>query len=388
MEVISQKHNQFSQDPLFIERDCESLYYDTTTWLAEVLPGSMHSEFSFAFDGEELYSKEGRPLRPVFDDAIEDAERTAEKHPNLSFEVDRRRVERLEYDAMLEMARGERSNTLVVVSDFPEELKKNATDVGGYNVKRQQTMLRVITRSEDGTITTCSQSLDGSDRTGLEAIYNRFGKQPEPGELLGQWIDPGDLDEYAQNRLITWLRDDYDSVLHKRDNQDYFAGRRIVDEITYDSTLEFVEKQQDLLQRLDHVTAGHDLDKFLYETAATMKARYEKFVRRSDISLPGNVVMLNQQSVTYQLEREVYMAARNSEANGEVFSGCGMSVSTGLEADSALRELGYGNKTDSESSYSFDKHTYCRVCQAPPETDEPKKMCGPCSICRDCDGKL
>jgi hypothetical protein len=34
-------------------------YYDTVTWLAEVLPGSMRTPFEYTFDGNELYANDG-----------------------------------------------------------------------------------------------------------------------------------------------------------------------------------------------------------------------------------------------------------------------------------------------------------------------------------------
>ena len=56
-----------------------------------------------------------------------------------------------------------------------------------------------------------------------------------------------------------------------------------------------------------------------------------------------------------------------------------------FSAESVLSENGYGNKTDEKESYGFDSFQYCVVCQAPPDKNEKKKMCGPCGLCRTCD---
>src|SRR5690606_34211814 len=103
-----------------------------------------------------------------------------------SYELRRRYIEKQEYLEMLEMMRGDRLNTMVVISDFPPELMNATKDVGGYNVTRKQTMLRVLTKNPDGSLSMYSQSLDGSDRRALESIYYELGYAPEQGELLGQ----------------------------------------------------------------------------------------------------------------------------------------------------------------------------------------------------------
>src|SRR5690606_2830443 len=139
----------------------------------------------YTFDGRELYAADGGELAPIFTNAIEQAEAIARHKPNLAFELRRRQIELDEYTAMLAMARGERSNSMVVVADFPPELMDAGEDVGGYNIKRRQTMLRVIYR-EGGGLKIFSQSLDYSERTALEDVYRALGFRASPGELLGQ----------------------------------------------------------------------------------------------------------------------------------------------------------------------------------------------------------
>ena len=94
-----------------------------------------------------------------------------------------------------------RPNTIMVVSDFPPELCDYPQDVGGYNVSRQQTYLRIYGRQTNGRMVMFSQSLDLSNRQALEQIYDFFGVQPQPGELLSQRLHI-DLPDNEQNNLI------------------------------------------------------------------------------------------------------------------------------------------------------------------------------------------
>lgn len=372
------------EQELFVNPD--EFQEDTATWLAEVLDGQMRTEVSFLFDGEELYSQDGRPIHNIFADSIEAAEELAQAQPNLAFEHRRRMVEMEEYAQMVEIAKGSRGNTMVVVSDFPEELEDSPEDVGGYNVSRKQTMLRVISRKQDGTISVVTQSLDGSDREGLEAIYHHFGLQPEPGELLGQRITWDNLGPWEQETLADTLREKYDQKLSENYGGAWFAGRSLSHDFSVLNTYEFVREQTDLMGWIGaHVQGGkEDLDKFLYSVAATMKARYEDMLAGKPERIPvfsGNVYPIN-------LEAEIRLAMREAASNGQAFSGCGMTVGSELSGEEDMAGLGYGNKTNKETKYEFNKHMHCVVCQAPPKEDESKKMCGPCGICRDCDKKL
>src|SRR5690606_20043780 len=113
-------------------------------------------------------------------------------------------IEYEEYQDMLAMARGDLPNTMVVVSDFAPERMNATRDVGGYNVTRKQTMLRVITRSADGKLKMYSQSLDGSNRKALESMYAFLGFDVRHGELLSQRIHT-DIDKHEQELLVDQL---------------------------------------------------------------------------------------------------------------------------------------------------------------------------------------
>lgn len=357
----------------------QRLYDDTTTWLAEAVQGSMRSEFTYRFDGHELYARDGSEMSEIFSKAID----KADKLPvNLAFEARRRRHEWSEYEDMIAMAKGELPNTMVVISDFPTELMQEQKDVGGYNVSRKQTMLRIIRRNEKGELTVVSQSLDGSDRESLEHLYRYLGVEaPEEGELLGQRCYVH-IDDTAQQELLTdTLLREYDRSMQAKTGIRHYAGIQNGEPI---NTYNFVCEQTDLLSiYLGSSRTINDNEQLLGSIAAAVSERYYK-------TMKGEAVPVKQVDSTMQAQmsvfNEIHQAVARAVSQGRVFSGCGGSIE--LSAADELSDLGYGNRSDEKTTYSFNKKQHCVVCQPQPKDREPKKMCGPCGICRSCDAKL
>ena len=355
---------------------------DEATWLAEAIYGSMRSEFDFTYNGEDLVAEDGRLMGPIFEGAIADAKELVKTCPNLLFELRRRIVEHQEYSEMLEMAQGKGPNTMVVVSDFPEELMPVTEDVGGYNVSRKQAMIRVITRDSQGVITIKSQSLDGSDRRSLEKIYESFGVHAEPGELLGQRITL-DLPERWQATVLENIRDTYDQELTTQFNGTWFAWITIGDIYRTQSTYDFVKQQTDIL---DWLTENIQMQpsrasELRYNAAALIEQRYK--------SENGNKhSVLSSEYVALDIDMLARFAGNEAKQEGKTYSGCGVSLASGDMGANELEDAGYGNKTEPDESYSFNKIMHCVVCQSPPKKGEGKKNCGPCGICKTCDKKL
>lgn len=377
MAAVAETHTE-----AWMHADLERLrvYDDASTWFAEALEGSMRTTFEYRFDGQELYGRDGRALGPIFDTAVRDAEALADSEPNLLFELRRRCIEKEEYLAMLALARGQLPNTMVVVSDFPPELMDADQDVGGYDVSRRQAMLRVIAKQSDGSIRMTSQSLDRSSREGLEAIYGRFGVRPQRGELLGQRIHAAVADE-ALPYLTSELMASYDQVLAGQYGGTWHAGRRNED---YANTYAFVCAQQDLLELyVDASVRDRDAaERIRYSIAAALQRRFDARPARDrgyDVRPNGGM--------TAELQREILFAAAEARAAGRTFSGCGVSMIGGSATERELEQSGYGGKAGS-ARYEFNKKMFCVVCQRPPKEGDKPKMCGPCGICRHCDGRL
>ena len=363
------EHTQFDKN----KRD----YDDLTTQFAEMINGSMRTPFEYGFDGHELYARDGSAMRTEFEKGLAEADMTAESNPNLSFEVRRRRWEIDEYYDMLKMAKSTLPNTMVVISDFPQELMDASRDVGGYNTGRKQSMLRVL--AWDGTkMRMYSQSLDRSDRKALESIYGSLGFKAEPGELLAQRMHL-ELGSAEQHLLIDKLTNVYDASLQNKFGGTWFAGRAGTDRL---NTYDFVKAQHDLIQLAMQQKRQGDLD--IYAIAATLDARFH---RNKDVR--GSIIQEHYSTPFHNLQYEIYHETTRARIMKRVFSACGLTINA-LEPNikDQLSEGGYGNKTDEETKYSFDKKMHCVVCQAPPKEGEAKKMCGPCGICRGCDAKL
>lgn len=360
------------------------LYDDTTTWLAEVLPGVMRTPFEYRFDGKELYGRDGSAMFPIFHSSIKHAETMIEERPNLLFELRRRTIEMEEYHDMVKMMHGELPNTMIVVSDFPPELMDAQDDLGGYNVKRKQAMIRVITREADGRLAMISQSLDGSNRTALEALYNEFGLTPADGELLGQRIHL-QLEDESRKQLADHLTDIYDKRMTQQFGGSWCAGRKVMDRQGI-NTFDFVRQQTDLLTAaLSQAQDGVLSQQSLYDLASAMKQRFERFVNPT-----VNVAVA---PLMYYRDRfeELAMAGQFARSRNQSYAGCGLAVGASIAAfdtEGELSENGYGNKADATETYTFDKVMYCVVCQAPPKETEKKKLCGPCGICKHCDKSL
>lgn len=318
----------------------------------------MRTPFEYSFDGEELYSHDGLPLTPVFKDSTADAERLARQDQKYSFELRRRRIEEGELEDMFAMASGEGPNTMVVESDFPPELMDAEEDLGGYNVSRKQTFLRVIYRKEDGSLVMLSQTLEGSDRDGLEAIREFLGFDTEEGELLGQRMK-FDADPEQQEFLVDMLQGVYDRKLEEKNGGSYRAGWRMATARADVNTYDFVCAQQDLLEAYEGSVFGSN-DSEMYALAAAMKYRYERML---DI---GTTKQSAEQYTYYEppqnVLEELQLAARTARARGETFSGCGKSVtskdplSESFDIVDQLDELGFGNRAEEESGQEQDEY--------------------------------
>ncbi len=331
MEILKE------HQPNYFDREIRERH-DAETWLAEVLDGRMLTEFSYTYDNEanELYAEDGSSLGKIFEDAITDAERLAWQNPSLSFEVRRRKKEIEEYKEMLGMMQAG-PNTMVVVSDFPPELMSASEDVGGYNVTRKQTMLRVITRTEDGSIKVRSQSLDGSNRKGLESIYESLGQKAGPGELLGQRITK-DLDGYSQEFLVDRLTGVYDRSLSSQYGGNWRAGRS--PQINQLNTHDFVIGQTDLIDYFirNKNKVGASEEDLAFAVAAEMERRWNNQVNSET---PSVVSPVNIDPA--MLEYHVQQSYVQAKSEGKSYSGCGSTVKS---TDKQLKELGYGNQSN------------------------------------------
>jgi hypothetical protein len=330
---------------------------DTISWSAEMLNGSMRTPtFKFEPYGEDLYGEDGGSLTQVFNDAITDARSIAQARPDLSFGVRRSLIERGELDDILCMVKGG-PNTMVVISDYPPELMECSESKLGFNGDRKQTMLRVIARQLNGVIDMVSQSLDGSNRQALEAIYRSLRATPEPGELLGQRRKL-DLPSEWQQHLIDNLMNTYDASLRHQFGGNWHAGIKQPDTKALVNTYEFAERQHDLIDWFTNKKL-HDpigAEKLRYQFAATMTFRYES----GDAPVSAEQTnMISYLGVTAgrapgQLMVEIERANQRAKFERINFNGCGLSLVSEASTSDQIEQLGYGGGNDKFGSLSFE----------------------------------
>lgn len=342
----------------------QELRYDLKTEFAELIDGNMRTSFELRFNGCDLIGEDGRGMDEVTNKSLNAAEQIASLNPALEFEKRRRGLEREEFHEIVEMAQGNGPNTMIVVSDFPPELVNAEQDVGGYNVTRQQTMLRVLFRAPNGEVVPMdSQSLDGSNRQALEAIYARFDIEPEDGELLGQRIRV-DLSPEQQKTLTDELTGVYDRSLSAQFGGDWYAGRRPVD---YRNTYDFVFRQTDLIEecvRLQNL--GWFNDAIMYKMSAAMQERFKANQQSVNIPMAPDLAVLH---------REMEAAGARAQEVGMTFSACGVTRGAGglnNSLENLLSLAGYGNKTSAEDCEFTSKE--CPECGAENVKTRVKKI--------------
>ncbi len=344
-------------------------YYDTVTWLAETLPGSMRSPTEYNFDGWELYGQDGSALGDIFQDSVEAATLLP------PYEQRRRRIEMNEYKDMVSMMKGDRPNTMVVISDFPPELLDASEDVGGYNVSRKQTMLRIIYRTNGRTLKMFSQSLDGSDRQALEKLYETLNHQANPGELLSQrmFLDTGEAD---QEFLVDQLTGVYDRSLRSQYGGNWYAGRRSG---RIQNTYEFAREQTDLLDAYFATTHSFTGGLHEYNLAAAIKERY--LSRENEVRfIPSSASVVAHLLALEEMDR----AGSQAKARGETVSGCGATIngdSNIIGTQNQLNEAGYGNKSNGVGEDKFGSLKF--KCQKGHENIRPRnKLIERCTTCK------
>jgi hypothetical protein len=366
---------------------------DVSTWAAEVLEGSMRTEIELRFDGRDFYGRDGRAMRPIFEDAIVDARRIALSRPELTFEVRRRHIEMQELREMVAMGRGELPNTIVVVSDFPPELMKESKDVGGYNAARKQTMLRILAMQPGGSLRMFTQTLDKSDRQGLEAVYRSLGFQPQSGELLGQRMHV-QLNAEDQAYLVDRLTGIYDRTMAAQYGGTWYAGRENAERV---NTYDFVRSQKDLIDEFVMVKLRDPAhaEAIRYDFAALMEKRFRNRYRLDAVR--GLVQATFGRPSLY---REMQTAGQEARSAGKTFSGCGATVrATGGATSSEgqapstegdMQDTGYGNKEESKKLPATIRCINCKEKVPSKEVVKPKTWCCPkCKYEIDiCTGKV
>lgn len=351
-------------------------HFDAITQFAELVDGSMRTEFELTSDGQDVYGPDGRSLIQTGHASLEQAEAEAKKRPELAFEVDRRRVELDEIYAIVDMVNGEDANTMFLTSDFPEALLGTEQDIGGYNVTRKQTMARAVMIDKDKKIKLISQTLDGSNRQALDAVHADFGFQTAPGELLGQ-RRLMKLSSDEQAGIMDRTVQTYDRSMAEQQGGEWYAGRRPAD---YRNTYDFVCAQTDLIQECVQLRVKGELtDSKMYNLAAAMQKRFS-LNKQHNIEFLPQTVAVN----PAMLQQEIMMAGTEARQRGQSFSACGGTLRAeglDLSTESLMKEAGYGNSDENADEDKYGSLTF--KCPKGHKNTRPRgKLIDNCTTCK------
>lgn len=332
---------------------------DELTWAAETLDGPVRVPLEFTLKNNDLYASDGGNLRTVFEDAVSNDMKVAAVNTEYGFQLQRSRAELGEYEHMVMMAKGEVPNVMVVISPIPEQMRgRTSGDTYGYQPRRGLGFFRVISHEGDGRIKMTVQSFDKSDPVAINAMYSRYGEQPDwSRDLIDQRIYMHIEDELERELISDSLLFRYDESLNQRYGGDWYAGRNGQDRR---NAYDFAKIQADLLD--EHISRmsrpGLDdkqKEKFRRDYAAALRRRHEG----RQVTTEGGGA-----------DAEMSAAGDAALAAGERFEGCGYSVGGANSAEAQAAQAGYSNRLWVRGE--------CRVCLRSAEVAE-------CTVCIDCE---
>jgi len=347
-ETIQQ--NRLRDYEAYYRVEFERLWQDETTWVAEALDAPLEKDLRYYLHDGELHSREGLPLRKIFDDSINYYKDQATAHPEYMFQYQRALLEKEEFEQMESMAHGDGSNTMVVISTYPDELRDASKDVLGYQFKRKLGFLRIVKRHDDGALAMWTHSFDGNDQDGIEAIFHSLGKNVDwDRDVLGQRVML-DLNSLKQELLGDSLLYAYDKTLHEQRGGNWYAGRN---EAERREAIAFVESQTDLVAHhvdamLKHGKKPGFLSNQRYDFALAMRRRFEGV-----------------QVISSDVAGEMSSAGSVGRAAGETASGCGMTLEATTSQE--LSDAGYKIADPGEKMVNgetkFDDCMKCPKCK-------------------------
>lgn len=268
-----------------------------------------------------------------------------------------------------------------------------------FNRDRKYGLMRFLYQTGSDTAEVASISIENSHH--LEAFRNvaaGYGLEiPEdvtPTEMLGYrlrgCVEPKERFDLEQ-RLVR----EFDQELTRLIGGEFKQGRP-----KGKATIEahsFVVANQDILavyaeemKRLANTSGlnGKPLRDqvriYRYSYLAKLHERYQNH----DATRPLLVRQVNSETEYQETYDDMMDAGRRAAELGRRILGCG----TALDPDTILANMTQDQFEQAlntpETRYHFNKKMFCLVCQSPPKTQEPAKLCGPCGICRKCDTKL
>ncbi|MGH7195593.1 MAG: hypothetical protein ACREGA_02325 [Candidatus Saccharimonadales bacterium] len=281
----------------------------------------------------------------------------------------------------------------------------------GYFLSGLTFVVQATTRQKNGEVTTESAFIEGvengetktfnqrlasrHDIQALAKIYDYFGlESPQTAaEFLNNGLKiPKSLMPNGMADFMRWCDQAKDDIFGRqitRNPQDYikiiYESRRREASLlgTRQKVLdELLESAYDLNEPMQAVKQMWKIIKN-FAVEASFKNNYiDPLVFGAEAA--GHIHQIR----NFIADGQEHMARESMEKAQKtaVAGGCG----GGSEDDESGGTFGKnpGSNSSNNENYKFDKKMYCVVCQALPKSNEAKKWCGPCGLCRPCDNRI
>ena len=318
---------------------------DIITDASERIAAPMANSFNYELGDDGHLYFQGQPIVEVLDRGIETAYQLSLKYPAFQVELERRLIERAEYDDIRLIAQGGKNlpDALHVFSLTPDAVLEGV-NLGAYSLERKKIMYRRFQRTDSGVCAT-SISLDGGDRTALADVTRKLGHEL-PKELNSE--------EVLAKRIITTnskinVRREYDDSLKRQFGGDWYGGRR--DSPVLDA-MSFIEEQTDLLNEVMRITSSMSSNSLEYELAI------QNFTASLNRRLRGQADLVS------QTDSGDVARAKGENLKNDCPAGQNLSINQMMET------IGLGNRVFIKGS--------CRVCLT-------SSMVGECMVCLNCE---
>lgn len=372
----------------------QRVYDEELSYIAEGIDRASRTEFTLQRDesGQLVYFNEGtwQPYNSMLFTGLRVAEAEAKVDSRKQFLAE---WAVRDWQKGMQMGALQPGETMEWHSSYPHEIEerygKEFLQNQGLKPHRKMGFLYQAICHEDGAVTLVTQTVDRSNPQAFAAV-----------EAMLQFDPQADIETMVRT---------YDGELSKTHGGKFFAGRRQaeIDENAWHEIIQHKDLVEYFLNGIEAL-AGRDISRaqleqqsknHTYGVWAALKRRLDVSQANIERNLarPGAI----SQQHHAQLAREVSRAYSSAQARQEMLIGCGGAIGpakdnpldiSGKDAFNSIFGDPLDGATKTESSYKFDKHMYCVVCQAPPSETEKsagaKKMCGPCGICKGCDAKI
>jgi hypothetical protein len=287
LETLTAPHLQKIGDKNSWNNHFSAEEYEEMTDVAERLRAPMDHAIRFQNRNGQLYcasSVDQKDLLTISREAEVVARKVAETNLAWAMEAVRRHAESLEIETATSLPIGA---TMAVFSPTPDDVLDGSVNIGGYNLDKKTTMVRVWSNTENGL--DCRYiSLDGGNRAALRAAAAAIGRempaQYGSEEILSTFyqFDSGEPD--IAERIIGA----HDEYLKQQTGQDFSYGRAGLNhkkalDIAAEHPARLAEHMAEI-QRLKWSYSGEALDKKMEEARFNYAAALDRTERGEAVS--------------------------------------------------------------------------------------------------------